>query len=136
MQNDQFITWWMQYRTSPKIPADLKEMEDHFIQSGLVHYSSNFWNVLNSMNIQQITDFGYENFKQTVTKNYFTWVVSLDHPYAQNLKHLVPNLTIDIQAEEMGRMHSMFTAEESLRYNTITLIFLELHDKHGGTTST
>ena len=121
---DEFVNWWTQYRESPKIPLDLKIMVNHFVQSGLIEYSSNYWNQLNKTNIEQITNYGYENFKQTVTKNYFTWTVSVDHPYAKNLKLLAPKLSIDIPKEELEKVHPLFTPRESLLYNEITLHFL------------
>ncbi len=124
MNNDEFIRWWAGYRASPQIPSDLKNMVDHFVQPELIQYSSNFWNQLNKTNIEQITNFGYKNFKQTVTRNYFTWVVSLDHQYAQNLKHLVPIITTQLPDIELGKVHQLFTAEESYEYNNITLYFL------------
>ncbi|MBI3258642.1 MAG: putative sugar O-methyltransferase [Ignavibacteriae bacterium] len=92
MTNQEFSDWWLSYRSNPKIPEQLREMEDYFIDSGLLVYSSNFWNDYNKLNIIQLTDYGFDNFKQTVTKNYFTWAVTIDHPYANNLKKLVPNL--------------------------------------------
>ncbi len=124
MSNQEFCDWWHQYRTTPTIPQELKAMEDHFVDSGLIAYSSNFWNYLNQMNIQQIVSSGFENFKQTVTRNYFTWVVTSDHLYAASIYNLVPHLTVTLPNSEMHRVHTLFTPEESLQFNRMTQALL------------
>lgn len=124
MTNSEFTDWWLGYRTNPQIPIELLEMEDYVVSNPTLQSSSNFWNGLNKWHIQQITELGFENFKQTVATNYFTWVVSLDNPYSYNLFKLVTNPTIGLIPEEFYRKYSFLTAEESIRYNTITFYFL------------
>lgn len=128
----EFIDWWQEYRSSPSLPAELREMTDYFISSGLIEDSSLYWNHLNKYNILQITNYGYENFKQTVTRNYFTWVVSIDNPYASNLKALVPQLLVNLPSSEMHKIHPFFGYQESLYFNEITLYFLNFILKIGG----
>src|SRR6266851_3792240 len=36
---------------------------------------SKFWQTLNQKNLEQIEVEGFQNFKQTVAQNYFTWVI-------------------------------------------------------------
>lgn len=124
MTNIEYINWWNDYRNKENIPSELKEMEDYFVNSNLINYSSYFWNTLNRLNIEQIVSKGYENFKQTVTRNYFTWVVSLDHPYALNLKNAVPKLLVSLPPKELYKIHPLWSAEESYQFNSITLYFL------------
>jgi putative sugar O-methyltransferase len=53
---------------------------------------SKFWEELNQRNIQQLNDEGYENFKRTVARNYFTWVSGLsDLVISSQLRFLVSN---------------------------------------------
>ncbi len=58
-----FIAWWAGYRNTPTIPSDLKTMEDYFISSGLINRCSKFWIFLNKKNIEQIAQYGHQNFK-------------------------------------------------------------------------
>lgn len=132
MTNKEFCTWWNIYRDTSNIPNELKQMEDYFVSSKLIEDSTNYWNYLNKCNIELISQYGYENFKQTITRNYFTWVVSIDHSYASNLKILVPELFVRLPDEEMKKIHPFFTAEESYRFNEITLYFLNYILKIGG----
>lgn len=132
MTNHEFVCWWSSYRNTPGIPIELKEMEDYFIDSNLLKDSTDYWNYLNSYNIQQIALYGYENFKQTVTRNYFTWVVSLDHPYASNLKQLVTEQSVIFPPEEINRIHPFFGHQESVQFNLITQYFLNYILKIGG----
>jgi putative sugar O-methyltransferase len=99
-------------------------MEDYFVNEGLLIYSSNFWNDWNQTNIEQLTTFGLDHFKQTVAGNYFTWKVDINHPYAQNLKQLVPKLNVMFSHEELNRKHLLWTQQESTNYNTITMYYL------------
>jgi len=124
MTNKEYSDWWSSYRDNPNLPIGLKAMEDDFINRGSLVYSSNFWNGFNKLNIEQLTQYGFANFKQTVAGNYFTWKVSIDHPYASNLKNLVPNLDVVFTSEELHRKHLLWTPQESLNYNIITQYFL------------
>ena len=132
MTNEEYVTWWSSYRNTHNLSTELKEMEDHFINQGLIRYSSNYWNWLNHQNITQITQFGYENFKQTVARNYFTWVVQPDHPYARSIQDLAPKLSVRLPEEEMLKVHSLFTSEESWIFNRLTAHFLNYILKIGG----
>ncbi len=131
MSNEEFVKWWQLYRLNQQLPSGLKEMEDYFISSNLIRFSSNYWNHLNNYNIQQISAYGYQNFKQTVARNYFTWVVSIENPYASNLKKEVPELTIRLPHKEISKVHPFFSPEESLKYNAITEYFINYIIKLG-----
>ncbi|MBS0619835.1 MAG: putative sugar O-methyltransferase [Verrucomicrobia bacterium] len=124
MSGSEFASWWKNYREEVEIPLDLQVMEDYYVSSSLHEQSSLFWNYVNKYNIQQIVDYGYENFKQTVARNYFTWVVSLDHLYASHLTQQVPHLSIRLTRSEMEKVHPLFTPEESAEYNRITEYFI------------
>jgi putative sugar O-methyltransferase len=54
---------------------------------------SKFWTELNGKNIQQLESDGYENFKRTLARNYFTWVSGItDWAIRSQLKYLFLNL--------------------------------------------
>lgn len=129
MTSKEYKKWWEGYRTNGAIPYELKNMEDYYISSGLFNQSSNYWNDLNQYNIQQISEYGYENFKQTVSRNYFTWVVDINHNYAKNLK-TVP-LVEKLAPAERNKNHSYFSKEESAKYNEVTEYFINYFIKIG-----
>lgn len=124
MTKGEFISWWNTFRQQSQIPVHLREMEDYFVNSTLIDYSSKYWNFLNKQNIEQLTVFGYQNFKQTVARNYFTWVVSNEHNYAKNLK-AIP-LHTRLPKDQLIKQHALFSKPDSLNYNRI----LELHLNH------
>ena len=132
MTNEEYTIWWSSYRNTQNLSSELQQMEDHFINQGLIRYSSNYWNWLNQQNIIQITQYGYENFKQTVARNYFTWVVQPNHPYARSIQELAPRLTVPLSEEEMLKVHALFTPTESLIFNQLTAHFLNYILKIGG----
>lgn len=132
MSKEEFKSWWSGYRSSPQIQPELQMMVDHYVDSGLLDLSSNYWNYLNKKNIEQIVAQGFQNFKQTVAQNYFTWVVNSNHPYASNLKNQQGGLPITISSEELNRKHDFISSEESKQFNYITYLFLNYIYKNGG----
>ena len=53
----------------------LKSMFDCFYKGDQVYLPSKFWEFHNEMNIKQLEISGIDNIKQTVARNYFTWVI-------------------------------------------------------------
>jgi putative sugar O-methyltransferase len=51
---------------------------------------SRYWEELNKMNLAQLNEHGYENFKRTIALNYFTWVRIL--PWDSQIVFLCKNL--------------------------------------------
>jgi putative sugar O-methyltransferase len=123
-----FAKWWRRYKQSGRVSADLQVMVDYFVDSPAYGNSSVFWNYLNRQNIQQLSEtglHGYEHFKQTVARNYFTWVgESIDTPYARKLLEWSTDnpCVIPVPSSELCRKHSLFTTQESTIHNVITLL--------------
>lgn len=69
-----FRNWWNSQNNSSKIPHELKDMTDYFCATRESRLMSKYWWFLAKRNIEQIENDGYENFKQTVARNYYTWV--------------------------------------------------------------
>ncbi|MGA2333003.1 MAG: putative sugar O-methyltransferase [Syntrophales bacterium] len=131
-RNKKFELWWKGYTGKNNLPTDLIFMVDYFITRPSFKECSRYWHWLNIKNIQQISDSGYDNFKQTVAKNYFTWVGGLDTPYTRNLLNNIKDISIDLPAKEILRKHSDFTFEESVLYNVVTVLLLEHLLENGG----
>lgn len=127
-----FKKWWLNFRSNSAIPAELKQMEDYFISSELLNQSSKFWLYLNKMNIEQIVSFGYENFKQTVACNYFTWVVDNYHSYSKNLFQEDLSFLDTLPLSELKKKHDLFSQEQSIQYNRTTAMFYDFLIKRGG----
>jgi len=104
------------------MPAELKKMEDYFVSSELLNRCSKYWLFLNKMNIEQICQKGYSNFKQTVACNYFTWVVDQTHGYGKNLYAGDRSFLKTIPNTELSKKHALFTQEQSRHYNCTTAL--------------
>ena len=56
--------------------------------------ASKYWIQLNERNVRQICEKGFENFKQTVARNYFTSLVELRDPQVKYLAEHVPAVSV------------------------------------------
>ncbi len=54
----------------------LREMLDEFPKFRKEILPSKYWAELNKKALRQISDSSYENFKRTVARNYFTFIVT------------------------------------------------------------
>ena len=55
---------------------ELAQMYAEFDNFAPVIMPSLYWEALNEKNLQQLADSRYQNFKRTVARNYFTWIVN------------------------------------------------------------
>jgi putative sugar O-methyltransferase len=129
---DHFRNWWHSYRQQANIPEELKQMEDYFVSSGLLDHSSHYWNFLNRKNIEQIVQFGLDNFRQTVAQNYFTWLVNSSHGYAKNLFSTNKVRLKNAPKSELYKKHAFFTYRESFQHNQITALLYSYINESGG----
>jgi len=73
---------------------------------------SKLWTELNNKNIHQLATEGYENFKRTITKNYFNWVgVGLKPPITSQYKYLWQHLATSTLLSVS--MRTLFTGNRS-----------------------
>jgi putative sugar O-methyltransferase len=98
------------------------------VQSGDVRARpSKYWVELNKMNMAQLRQHGYENFKRTIALNYFTFVRIL--PWDAQFRFLLGRLPIRtslacLKSALLARKHDYFSAFnwiQSLLYNFLTL---------------
>src|SRR5258705_10071384 len=87
---------------------------------------SRFWQDLNQKNLDQLHRQGYENFKQTVATNYFTWLTNLRYDW--QLRYFLRTLSPFRSAAALwraflGPRHPYFSALQSLSYNVLTSLF-------------
>lgn len=97
-------------------------MLNFYSKSEDLSHSSAYWNWLNTRNTKQIMESGYESFKQTVARNYFTWVGDLDGGFAKNLLTDPSLLKDPVDLKILLTAHEHFTVEESMQCNLVTLL--------------
>ena len=91
------------------------------------------WDRLNKKNMEQLSRYGYENFKRTIAKNYFTWsLISPWNPQAIFLiKHVKLTTTIkNIFKTFILLKHKYLTLIESLVISFLTLMVWEYAKKN------
>jgi putative sugar O-methyltransferase len=100
----------------------LREMLDEFPKFREEILPSKYWEQLNKKNLQQISDNSYENFKRTVARNYFTFIVT---PWNQQTRFLMRSLPF-AQAVRIffsaffAPKHALFKWHQSTYYNLLT----------------
>ena len=111
-------------------PKDVERLESMFtaMNSGDSRARpSKYWIELNRMNLAQLQQHGYENFKRTIALNYFTFVRILpwDSQFIFLLRHLPPRVSFDCLRRALSApKHNYFSAFnwiQSLLYNFLTL---------------
>jgi putative sugar O-methyltransferase len=111
-------------------PADVERLAGMFasVESGDERARpSKYWIELNRMNLAQLQEHGYENFKRTVALNYFTFVRIF--PWDAQIVFLLRRLPLHVGLSCIGRAlvapkheyFSTFNWIQSLLYNFLTL---------------
>lgn len=101
-------------------------MVDHFVMTEDYRMLSKYWHWLNKKNIEQIALDGLGNYRQTVARNYFTWVgQSLDNSYTRNLISQARSAKSKVLVSELFRKHDLFSLDESVQHNLVTVLLHE-----------
>jgi len=121
-----------EYSMNPTIDSDLKNMLVVAQKVPEETRPSQYWQVLMKKNLKQIIDKGYDNFKQTVALNYFTFIQDKGNIQP---KFLESNCTEEIRAnaKEAARKnnkHDLFSRKQSSYYDYITLLLWDFTKKH------
>ena len=58
----------------------IRKMFDCLSQGPAIYQPSKFWEAYNAKNIEHLDGDGFSNFKRTISRNYFTWVVRRNDP--------------------------------------------------------
>lgn len=125
-QQRDFMPWWRAFRTTQVLPQQLVDMVDYFVQTEDYRRLSEYWHWLNKKNIEQIASEGLGNYRQTVAKNYFTWVgQSLDNSYTRNLISQAQSAKSKAPLSELFRRHDLFSLDESVQHNLATVLLHE-----------
>ena len=97
---------------------------------------SKYWEELNRKNLQQLADSKYENFKRTLARNYFTWIVN---PLNKQIRFLMReaglwrSIAIFVRAIFSPR-HELMKRRHTIYYNLLTKLlwaYVEKNDSEG-----
>ncbi len=115
---------------------EMRVMFDEFPRYRNEVLPSKYWEELNRKNLQQLADSKYENFKRTIARNYFTWIIN---PFDEQLRFLMreagawPSIVILFSALFAPR-HDYLKKKHTIFYNTLTNLlwaYVEKNDTRG-----
>lgn len=121
----------------PSVDAEMQQMFDGMSNARKEVLPSKYWVELNQKNCEQLEKSGYENFKQTLALNYFTWLGESDSVYTspQMLylrKHLPPaSFAGNVLKAFFGPKHDKFSRKQSFDYNLRTRMLWEYAQRAG-----
>lgn len=127
---------WVFYLEDPRMDPRLKYMLSAFTkEEHEAAVTSTYWSVLCRKNVTQLLDKGYENFKQTVALNYFTWIVDREDPQALFLQGCLPKEDIELARKRaaVSKPHDFITKKQSEFYNFLTYLIWDYAEKTVGT---
>ena len=128
-----FDSWWNTFRVASELPKELIGMIDNFVTSPDYHKLTDYWHYLNKQNITQIATDGLANYRQTVSKNYYTWVgLSLENGYTNNLIKKAQVSSEQIPLSQILKKHDLFTLDQSVQHNLVTVMLYEYVMSTGG----
>jgi len=125
---------WSIYLRDPRLDPRLGDMLRAYIDQQEAATTSKYLSVLCRKNVAQPLETGYENFKQTVALNYFTWIVGKDDPQFLFLKSHLPEETLAqaVNRAATSNLHAFMTREQSEFYNLMTYLLWEYAAKEVG----
>lgn len=115
---------WNLYLEDPRMDRRLADMLKVFIDHYEKTMTSTYWSVLCRKNVAQFLEMKYENFKQTVALNYFTWIVGQEDPQSLFLQSYRPEEALALarkRATSSGQ-HAFMTKEQLAFYNLMTYV--------------
>lgn len=88
---------------------------------------SQYWRQLNARNLRQLTEEGYQTFKRTLARNYFTWLVSPLDAQITFLRRALPPTVIAKAAVHtlLTPKHPPLTWKQSMAYTFLTRLLWE-----------
>ena len=130
----------MNDQSSNKDPAEevlamypeMQGMLDEFPKFRPEILPSKYWEELNRKNLQQLVESRYENFKRTVARNYFTWIVN---PFNKQIRFLMSQAGIRqsisyLMKALVAPSHNYFKKRHTIYYNLLTNLLWKYVEKH------
>jgi len=131
LKDTNFKKFWKK-ANKEKLDKDLVNLINYYISSKSFEFSSRFWNILNIRHLNQIIQFGIENFATTVAMSYFTYI-TYDDEKVQNILDYISKKKID--SSEYS--HKLFKKQNNIDFthsvnHNIILNLLYTYVKHNG----
>jgi putative sugar O-methyltransferase len=111
---------------------EIRAMFDEFPKYRKEVLPSKYWEELNRKNLQQLANSKYENFKRTVARNYFTWMIN---PFDEQLRFLMREAgfwrSIGVLLSALfAPRHDPLNRKHTLYYNTLTNLLWDYVNKN------
>jgi len=110
IKNVSFKSFWNKL-DKKKVDKELSEMIDFFLNSKSYKSVSRFWQNINIRHINQINEFGIENFATRAEFDYFTFVKFDD----QSIKNIIEKFDKDLKIDSISNFH-IFRKYKDLNY--------------------
>lgn len=118
---------WKVFLADPRLDPKLREMLLSFASKNKEFSPSEYWEYLMVKNINQLIENGFENLKQKVALDYFTWAFGKKDPRLKYFNNILSKPTINRLRKDSQKypQQPFFTAEQANYFNFITLLFWE-----------
>ncbi len=127
--NEKFKKWWHGFKGDSKLDGDLILMVDCFVETEGFKGMSMYWNYLNKKNLEQISESGMSNFKQTVATSYYTWIDGIKGVIGKNFLKDIKDYNLPVPVCEIVKKHEFLTIDESILFNTMTALLFDYVNK-------
>lgn len=122
-----FRTWWNLFKSRHSdLPPVLVNMLDYYLSTEASRDASKYWHYLSRRHIKQLEEDGYENFKQTVAKNYFYFGGGFENSHGghvyKNLREKGEGQDVKVDLKQLMKKHQMLSLGESIPLNLHTIL--------------
>jgi len=125
---------WTVFQDDPRLDPTLKQMMLAHEKVPSAERSSVYWKILNNKNLRQLLESGFENFKQTIALNYFTFTLERNNLQEKFLRAHLPPETVERARKRaaQGRPHPFLGEERSRHFNFMTRLLWEFTKRSVG----
>ncbi|MDC0253284.1 putative sugar O-methyltransferase [Bacteriovoracales bacterium] len=123
--NKKFKAWWNNFKETSNLESDLINMVDTFLETDAFEGISKYWNYLNKKNLEQISESGVDNFRQTVATNYYTWINGIKGVLGANFFKDIENYNLSVPINEIVKKHDYLKIDESILFNAMTVLLYD-----------
>ncbi len=111
---------------------EIRAMFDEFPRYRKEILPSKYWEELNRKNLRQLADNRYENFKRTLARNYFTWIIN---PFDEQLRFLMRDAGLwrslrYLLGAIVAPTHPPLKRKHTFYYNTLTNLLWDYVQKN------
>ena len=130
LKDANFRKFWKNFNKK-NLDKDLVKLVDYYISSESYKFSSRFWNIINIRHINQINEFGIENFATTIAMSYFTSIVYKDEQVKNILDYLAEKkISSSNYSNQIFKQQLNLDFSHSVNHNIIlNLLYAYLKDK-------